>query len=163
MVFVKCIPNVHSSQDEEHAKWLKREGEEFYTYLSPDELIATVLEATYTGLTSDNKGKKEAFVLCSLSAGESYEDALKRETMEELRIDITSISYKEFGILIPHQHGTSAFMKVFLLQSNETPNYNPDDFIESFWLMPQELLSCLEIGDKAKSDLPIMIKHLFVK
>ena len=113
---------------------------------------------------------KRIFPLCldasmggHVEAGESYEEALQRELMEELRIDIASVTYKQLGILTPHQHDTSAFMKVFLLQSNETPNYNTDDFIESFWLIPQDVLSLLETGDKSKDDLPKMIKHFFLK
>lgn len=97
-----------------------------------------------------------------VAAGETYEEAFKRETMEELRIDISSVSHKEIAVLTPSQHNVSAFMKVFLLQKNEPPNYNPDDFIEAFWLKPQEIISRLEKWDKGKDDLPKLIKHLFM-
>lgn len=51
---------------EEHAKWLKREGEEFYFYCSDDELITKVLETTLA--ESDNtKDSQEIYVLCPLS------------------------------------------------------------------------------------------------
>lgn len=51
---------------EEHAKWLKREGEEFYFYCSADELITKVLEITLAESDSD-KDIQEIYVLCPLS------------------------------------------------------------------------------------------------
>lgn len=112
---------------------------------------------------------KRIFPLCldasmggHVSAGESYHDALKRELMEELRIDLEVISYQELGSLTPAKHGMSAFMKVFLIQSNDAPNYNTDDFIEYYWFSPEEILSAVEKGDKSKDDLPKMIRYLFI-
>lgn len=113
---------------------------------------------------------KRIFPLCldasmggHVAAGESYQEALKRELFEELRIDIDKVAYQEIGRLTPHQHSTSAFMKVFLIQSNEISNYNPKDFVEFFWLSPEQVLARLEKGDKSKDDLPRMIRHLFIK
>lgn len=111
---------------------------------------------------------KRLFPLCldasmggHVSAGESYQEALRREIMEELRIDLDCVACEELGFLTPQKHGVSAFMKVFLIKTNETPNYNADDFIEFFWYMPQEIIMCLKNGDKSKSDLPKMIHYFF--
>lgn len=98
-----------------------------------------------------------------VAAGESYRQALERELMEELRIDSRLVESKEIGRMTPHEHGVSAFMKVFLIESNDAPDYNRDDFISFSWLMPQELLEQLASGVKCKSDLPRMVKHLFVQ
>ncbi len=49
--------------DVDHAKWLKREGEEFYFYFSADELITEVLQTTQSELI-DDQGNKTIFVLC---------------------------------------------------------------------------------------------------
>lgn len=57
---------VINKKDEVHAKWLKREGEEFYFYYSDDELIANIAKATITESKNEN-GKPEIFVLCPLS------------------------------------------------------------------------------------------------
>lgn len=112
---------------------------------------------------------KRIFPLCldssmggHVGAGESYQEAFARELMEELRIDAALSGWKEIGRLTPHEHGVSAFMKVFLLRSNDEPDYNKDDFIESFWLTPAELLACIEGGDGHKDDLPLMVRHLFI-
>ena len=112
---------------------------------------------------------KRIFPLCldasmggHVSTGESYQDAFRRELMEELRIDVEATSYQELGALTPHQHGVSAFMRVFLIHSDLAPNYNTNDFIEYYWLSPKEILSVLEDGEKSKNDLPRMIRHLFL-
>lgn len=112
---------------------------------------------------------KRVFPLCldasmggHVAAGETYGDALKRELIEELRIDLDVSEYKDLGALTPKEHNVSAFMRVFLLYSDVVPDYNPDDFIEYFWLYPQEILAVLDSGDKGKSDLPKMIRYLFI-
>jgi SAM-dependent methyltransferase len=58
---------VVNKKDEEHAKWLKREGEEFYFYMSTDELITTVLKTTQAECV-DEQGNKKVLALCPLSA-----------------------------------------------------------------------------------------------
>jgi isopentenyl-diphosphate delta-isomerase len=98
-----------------------------------------------------------------VATGESYEEALRRELMEELRMDVHVVTYREIGILTPHKHGTSAFMKVFLIQCNDDPDFNTNDFIEFLWLTPQEVLLRLENGDTGKGDLPRMIRLLFLR
>ena len=95
-----------------------------------------------------------------VTAGESYDDAFKRELLEELNIDVTKTRYDMVGKLTPHEHQTSAFMQVYLLHVNEAPAYNPNDFIEFFWLTPQETIDYIEAGNKSKDDLPKIIKEL---
>ncbi len=95
-----------------------------------------------------------------VSSGESYEEALKRELQEELRIELEQTNYKLIGQLNPHTHHTSAFMQVYLIQTNKTPNYNPNDFCASYWLSPNELLTWIKQGEPCKSDLPIIVSQL---
>lgn len=111
---------------------------------------------------------KRIFPLCldasmggHVSSGETYEEAFKRELMEELNIDSNLVPYKHIGNLNPHQHNTSAFMQVYLIHTNNVPNYNTSDFIEYLWLKPDALLSRLKTGDKSKDDLPKIVKILF--
>lgn len=110
---------------------------------------------------------KRIFPLCldtsmggHVSSGESYEDAFKRELMEELNINANLTAYKHIATLNPKQNNTSAFMQVYLIHTNDTPDYNKDDFIEYFWLKPEELLNRLNKGDKSKSDLPKIINFI---
>ena len=96
-----------------------------------------------------------------VSSGETYEQAFARELMEELRIDIKVKAYEFIGSLNPNEHQTSAYMKVYLLKTNIVPDYNTNDFIESFWLSPKELINLIDSGEKSKGDLPIIVKNLF--
>lgn len=95
-----------------------------------------------------------------VSAGEEYEAAFIRETAEEVNISVLDTHFEVIGRLTPHTHGTSAFMYVYVIQSDTTPNYNTNDFVESFWLYPHELLEQIEAGEKAKGDLPIIVRAL---
>ncbi|OQA36191.1 MAG: Nudix hydrolase [Candidatus Dependentiae bacterium ADurb.Bin331] len=97
-----------------------------------------------------------------VASGETYEQAFSRELMEELRIDATRNAYEKIGALNPHQHNTSGFMQVYVLRTNSVPQFNPDDFVEYYWLTPHEFLQRVEQGDSCKSDLPKIIRHLFI-
>lgn len=96
-----------------------------------------------------------------VSSGESYEQALKRELQEELNIELDQIDYQMVGKLNPQAHGTSAFMQVYLIRTNYTPNYNQQDFCESYWLSPADLLVWIKQGEPCKGDLPIIVRQLF--
>lgn len=56
---------VVDKKEEEHAKWLKREGEESYFYYSVDELITKVAETTLSEL--EKQGHSELYILCPIS------------------------------------------------------------------------------------------------
>lgn len=112
---------------------------------------------------------KRIFPLCldmsmggHVESGETYDEAFKRELSEELNIDADENGYRVMGSMNPHQNGTSAFMQVYEVKVSETPKYNPDDFVESFWLTPQEVLDRLSAGDKGKEDLPRLITHFYL-
>lgn len=94
---------------------------------------------------------------------ESYEDAFKKEAMEELNLDITKVSYKILGKMAPHEDGTAAFITVYEIESDETPNYNRDDFGEHYWLTPQEILNRIEDGDTAKGNLLKILKKFYLQ
>lgn len=105
----------------------------------------------------------DASVAGHVGAGETYLEAFKRELMEELRIDLDTVSYQHLGPLNPPKHDTSAFMQVYLIRTDTVPDYNPDDFIEYYWLTPQELVTRIEHGEPSKSDLPKIMQHMFLK
>jgi isopentenyldiphosphate isomerase len=97
-----------------------------------------------------------------VSSGETYEEAFAKEMMEELNIDVTKTPYKELGTCRPHLDGTSAFMHVYEIESDEAPQYNPEDFTGYEWLSPLEVLTKLEAGDKSKDDLPRLIRKFYI-
>jgi isopentenyl-diphosphate delta-isomerase len=113
---------------------------------------------------------KRIFPLCldvsvggHVESGETYDQTLKRETQEELNFDIDTIEYKLLGRLTPHDNGVSAFMNVYEIKMEQAPDYNKDDFTEYFWLTPRDFFQKLEQGEKAKSDLPILIEIFYGK
>ncbi len=111
---------------------------------------------------------KRVFPLCldigvggHVESGETYEETFKRETNEELNIDIDKVIYRLLGKLTPESDDVSAYMYVYEILLDEAPNYNPFDFVEYFWLTPDEALRRIRNGEKAKSDLPILIKKFY--
>ncbi|MDJ0736099.1 MAG: NUDIX domain-containing protein [Nostocaceae cyanobacterium] len=110
---------------------------------------------------------KKIFPLCldmsmggHVETGETYEDAFKRELQEELNLELHRVNYHLLGYLTPYKHHVSAFMKVYEISTDTTPDYNRDDFVESFWLKPQAAYNKIQSGEAAKSDLPKLI-HIF--
>lgn len=111
---------------------------------------------------------KRVFPLCldmsvggHVETGETYEEALVRETMEELNIDLNRVAYKEVAFFTPYKTDVSAFMKVYTINYNQVPDYNRDDFVEYQWLLPDKLLELINSGVKAKGDLPKITNMLF--
>jgi len=97
-----------------------------------------------------------------VSAGESYDQAFIRELQEELNIDASTLTYKMIGSMTPHKHGTVGFLHVYVIHTNQTPDYKTDDFCEAFWLTPQELAAKLASGDQGKSNLIKIVRHFFI-
>ena len=111
---------------------------------------------------------KRIFPLCldmsmggHVSSGETYEQAFKRELNEELRINADQTPWKFLGHLTPKAQGVSAFMNVYEIRTDRAPEYNRNDFIEYFWLSPNELFAKINNGEKTKEDLPILVNYFY--
>lgn len=98
-----------------------------------------------------------------VESGETYDQAFKREVMEELNIETDSVNYHIPGKATPHEDIISCFSTVYEIKSDKTPNFNKDDFTEYFWLTPTEIINKINQGDKAKSDLPKLVKMFYLK
>lgn len=97
-----------------------------------------------------------------IKSGETYEQAFIRELAEELNWGPEDIAFTCIGYLTPKDHGVSAFMKVFEIKTNLTPDYNKKDFVEASWMFPKDLLSRIEAGDTSKSELPRLVKLFYL-
>ncbi len=94
-------------------------------------------------------------------SGDSYEETFIKEASEELNLDISMIPYRKLGTMTPLSDSVSAFITVYEVQSDETPNYNPDDFVEHYWLTPEEIIERIEDGDSPKGNLPKILKKFY--
>lgn len=111
---------------------------------------------------------KRIFPLCldmsmggHVESGETYEDALKRETEEELNIDTDKADVRLLGHLTPQKDGVSAYMNVYEIKMDEASDYNKSDFVEYFWLTPKALFDRIANGEKTKGDLPKLVKIFY--
>ena len=97
-----------------------------------------------------------------VASGETYAEALARETCEEINLDIALSEWHEAAYFSPFQTTLSAFMRVYIISSERTPIYNTDDFSESDWLEPTELARRIGAGEPAKGDLLELIQRIFL-
>ena len=97
-----------------------------------------------------------------VGAGEGHLETFRRETMEEIGVDIDTVPWRDIGTANPINDGVNAFMHVYEIRMNDVPNYNPDDFSEFFWLTPYELLEKIANDQfPAKGDLPILVRKFY--
>ena len=96
-----------------------------------------------------------------VSAGETYEQALMRETQEELNIRLSKHDYSFCGYLNPSD-GMLCHVQVYHTILHETPQYDKNEFCESFWLYPQEILDLWQKGETMKPSLPKIVKRYFL-
>lgn len=85
-------------------------------------------------------------------SGETYEQAMIRGLLEELRMNVAPEEVRFLGVLKP-SGGTPCFRATFVLLSNATPDYNRADFSSAEWIKPKELMRRLKAGENAKRTL----------
>jgi isopentenyl-diphosphate delta-isomerase len=95
-----------------------------------------------------------------VSSGETYEQTLQREMLEELNLDVGQLSVRYLGASTPAD-GSPAFTKNYEIRMDSVPNYNPDDFVEYYWLTPAELIRKIDEGEYAKDALPVIVRQFY--
>lgn len=93
-----------------------------------------------------------------VSAGEHYDQAFERELREELNVELSAVDYRLLAYVSPYSYPVSAFMQIYIIHSNVSPDYNKNDFIEYKWMSIQELRAVIAQGEATKNDLPIIVK-----
>lgn len=106
-------------------------------------------------------GALDGSVVGHVSAGESYEQALIREAWEEVGIDLKKHPYRFLGKLTPGKDSSFCFAAVYELEVDDVPDWNRDDFVEFFWLLPQEVVKKIISGDFVKDSLLDVLKSFY--
>ncbi len=99
-----------------------------------------------------------------VQAGESYEEAFKREVFEEVKIDVTQHQYRLLGIMHPSQITPGSLFKAVyeITISDLAVPYNPEDFSEYVWCKPQSFLDDVAQKDLICPDLPILVDRFYI-
>ncbi len=86
-----------------------------------------------------------------VESGDDYTETIIRETKEEINLDITA---QELQLIAKMKsEDVKYFRSVYLLRSDDTPSFNPDDFVSAAWLTPDEIIESIGQGHPAKSSL----------
>ena len=93
-----------------------------------------------------------------VASGEKYIDAVVREAKEELLLDIDL----DYLLLIDKTifDEIKYIRHLYLYRSDETPEYNRDDFTTAQWMSPSELVEKIDAGHPAKMSLKASVALL---
>lgn len=86
-----------------------------------------------------------------VSAGEDYITTVIREAKEELNIKV-----KESDLTFIAKVATAAnryIRGVYIMYSDDTPDFNPKDFVSAEWLYPEEVIAKIDGGHPAKQSI----------
>jgi len=95
-----------------------------------------------------------------VESGESYNESFLREVFEELNITPEEMQWKQLGKLTPTD-GVHCFMMFYEIKTNETPDYNDEDFSEGLWLSPEDAVEMIEKEGRSKDELTAMIRKFY--
>lgn len=93
-----------------------------------------------------------------VDSGESYMDSALRETAEEVNLNLTEADLEFVATIGPDQN--RYIRKLYIYRTNQTPDYNPDDFVGAEWMTPAEFLQALHSGVPAKVSLEEAVLRL---
>lgn len=113
-----------------------------------------------------NKKDYAGYLACvggCVQSGETYEQALQRETLEEVMIDIATTPYKFLGFISPYEDEVNGYVAVYeLLYDNKEVHYAEQDFCEGSWLFMHELEKLVASGEKVTINLKAIMKHYYL-
>ena len=93
-----------------------------------------------------------------VESGEGYTESALREIEEELNLKIDSSKLEFIKKFEPK--GIPYFRCLYIYRSNESPEYNPDDFTGAEWLSPEEIIQKINSGVPAKTSLRETIESI---
>lgn len=93
-----------------------------------------------------------------VESGSDYLTTIVRETKEELNIDVQPGELEFIAKTLSEEK--RFFESLFMMRSNETPSFNPNDFVSASWLYPEEILTKIKAGHPTKDTLASAITLL---
>ena len=96
-----------------------------------------------------------------VSSGDGYDDTMVREMEEELNFTPDPARLRFIAKMPPTS--TPYFRAIYIYDSDETPQFNPDDFVSAEWMAPKELLELLASGVAAKGSIKETVEFLIAK
>lgn len=95
-----------------------------------------------------------------VSSGESYIESCLREAEEEVNLLVNPSQLEFVTKTQPSEANGPYFFELYVLRSDETPEFNPDDFVSAEWLTLEAFLTRLESGVPSKGSLKQSVKDL---
>lgn len=95
-----------------------------------------------------------------VESGESYDEAFRRETREEIGIDVDAVGWRTLG-KFTHADGAHFFEQAYEIHFDQDPNYNPHDFSEAHWYTRKEVYELIAKGGPMKFDLEFTLRHFY--
>jgi 8-oxo-dGTP pyrophosphatase MutT (NUDIX family) len=93
-----------------------------------------------------------------VESGDDYLETIIREVKEEINVDLQA-GMLEFIAKLKDEAGRYITC-VYLYRTNQTPVFNPSDFVSAEWLAPDAVIAAIDSGHPAKSSLPGKIRVL---
>lgn len=85
---------------------------------------------------------------------------MKRELQEELNLPENKYKLKFIKKIPPFNLPSSSFCGFFLIKTDSTPNFNPDDIDKVEWLSINEIENNISKCHPTKPDFPIFLEIL---
>jgi isopentenyldiphosphate isomerase len=86
-----------------------------------------------------------------VSSGETYIEAVLKETEEEIALKLSIEDLEHIGKVGPDEN--RYIRELYIYRTNDSPNYNPQDFSSASWMHPDAIITMLNKGVPAKSTL----------
>jgi len=98
-----------------------------------------------------------------VQSGESYENALRRETLEEVMIDVNEKSYRFLGFISPFEHTVNGHVAAYeVIVDNDVVTYAEQDFCEGSWLYPSQIKELIAQGEKVTINLSALLELYYL-
>lgn len=94
-----------------------------------------------------------------VTSGETYDEAMVKEISEELNLTLSASQLELLGKIGPNED--LYIRQIYRYRTNDTPNYNPDDFVSAEWMSVDALIALLQSGVAAKHSILPTIQYYY--